>query len=491
MDLDPDPSLLAGIGIGICLLVLALTSAVDAAFTSVSWRRLNTMLADRASRSRVLAQFLQDPYRFKATLMLLNTSAILVSAALTLLVTQHFTFWAEIGALMALLLTILIISSALPKALALRDPQATVRMLAGTISRMAWLLWPLVSLVSLLTRPLGRLAHSDSVTHTPLVLAEELRSLVDAGEEEGLLEHDEREMIEGVFSFGETLVREVMVPRVYMVALDISATLDEALDTIIREGHSRIPVYDETIDNVVGVLYAKDLLPALRSSARETSLAELVRPVRFVPEAMKLDALLKELQQSKVHIAMIVDEYGGTAGLVTIEDLIEEIVGEIQDEYDVEEPFIQVLSDSEMVVDARTLIEDINDRLREEQIALALAKHEADRIGGLVYEHLGRVPRVSDEVVLENAVITVLSMKGVRPQKLRLTYQCPLSLPEPEAAPEPAPTLVGANGNGGFNGVMDGTVFEFTSDVEPNRGMRAAYATARLHRTYYRGNDRA
>src|SRR5262249_30352080 len=152
----------------------------------------------------------------------------------------------------------------------------------------------------------------------------------------------ERQMIEGIFSFGDTVVREVMVPRVDIVALDETAPLDEALETVISHGHSRIPVYHETIDQIVGILYAKDLLPGLRAGRQDMVIAGLLRPPHFVPETMKVDMLLKDLQARKVHVAIVVDEYGGTAGLVTIEDLLEEIVGDIQDEYDVEEPLVRL-----------------------------------------------------------------------------------------------------------------------------------------------------
>ncbi|MFN8568304.1 MAG: hemolysin family protein [Kouleothrix sp.] len=232
-------------------------------------------------------------------------------------------------------------------------------------------------------------------------------------------------MIEGIFSFGDTIVREVMVPRVDIVALGEDAALDAALDLLIAHGHSRLPVYHETIDQIVGVLYAKDLLPWLRVSQRESAprgdllRSGLLRPPYFVPETMKVDALLKDLQARKVHLAIVVDEYGGTAGVVTIEDLLEEIVGEIQDEYDAEEPSVRFVAEGELVTDARVLLDDLNDLT-----GLHLDSAEADRIGGLVYERLGRVPKVGDEVQLADGVlITVQSVEGLRPRQLRLTYQ--------------------------------------------------------------------
>jgi CBS domain containing-hemolysin-like protein len=421
-----------------CLLLLALLSAVDTAFTSISWHRLQALLADRAARSRPLARLIQDPARFKATVLLLQSSAAVTAAAFLLHLTSGLAVWQQIGSLLLLVLFNMTVGVALARALVARNPQAVVLALAGPVSRVVWLCGPLIALSTLLARPLARLVGGSETERAaaPLVIEEELRSLVDAGEEEGVLEHDEREMLESVFTFTETIVREVMVPRVDILALEVSSSLDEALDLVIREGHSRIPVYDETIDHIVGILYAKDLLPALRHSQFDRDLLSLLRPVQLVPETLKTDVLLKELQQARVHMAVVVDEYGGTAGLVTLEDLVEEIVGEIQDEYDDEEPLIEVLSETEMIVDARASLEEINN-----YIEFAPPSSGTERVGGLVYEHLGRVPRVGDEIVLDDVVLTVLSMKGVRPQKVRLELR---RVPELHYAPLPQPAAVPA-----------------------------------------------
>jgi CBS domain containing-hemolysin-like protein len=325
----------------------------------------------------------------------------------------------RIGGLALLLLLIMIFSEALPKALAIREPTRAAQLLAGPMAFITRAVWPLISVINLLTSPLVQLVSGSQATHLPLVTEEELRLLVNVGEEEGLIEPDEREMIEGIFTFGDTVVREVMIPRVDIVALEATATLDEALEMVIGRGHSRIPVYQETIDRVVGILYAKDLLPSLRAGQRDLALARLLRPPHFVPEMMKVDALLRDLQTRKVHLAIVVDEYGGTAGLVTIEDLLEEIVGDIQDEYDVEEPSVQFVGPGELVADARVLIDDIN-----HMTGLELASEESDRIGGIVFEQLGRVPQVGDEVhPAEGVTITVLSIDGLRLRQLRLSYQ--------------------------------------------------------------------
>lgn len=412
---DPEPSLIV-IGIGLCMLVLAFTSAIDASFTSISRHRLNVLLSEGGSRARrAVSRLIDDPYRFKSTVIFLNISTTIIATALTLHLSAGLSLWRQVGSLTLLLLLVLVFSEALPKALAIRNPDATALALARPLRIVSQILWPAIALVNLITGPLVKLVSGRRSYPSPLVTEEELRLLVNVGEEEGVIEHEEREMIEGVIAFGNTLLREIMVPQVDIVAIEVDTSLDKALDVVVARGHSRIPVYNETINQIVGILYAKDLIPALRGQDRDMPINSLLRPAHFVPETMRVNALLEDLQRRKVHMAIMVDEYGNTAGLATIEDLIEQIVGEIQDEYDTEDPSIQPIGEGEYVVDGRVSIDDVN-YLTD----LELTSDSADRIGGLVYEQLGRVPRVGDELVLEHATVTVLSVKGVRPQKLRI-----------------------------------------------------------------------
>lgn len=412
---DPEPSLLL-IGVGLCLLVLAFTSAVDAAFTTISRHRLNALLSDGRGRSRrAAARLMDDPYHFKSTVIFLNTSSLITATGLTLGISSRQGAWAVVGSLVGLFVAALVVGEVIPKALAVRNPTGAAMMLAGPMSALARLLWPLIVLINFPTRPLYRLLSGKDSPPAPLVTQEELRLLVNVGEEEGLIEHEERAMIESVITFGDTLVREIMVPRVDIIGLERHTTLAETLDIVSSSGHSRIPVYDNTIDTVIGIVYAKDLIPAMRTGSPDMTINGLLRPPHFVPETMKVNALLEDLQRRKVHMAIIVDEYGGTAGLATIEDLIEQIVGEIQDEYDTGDPSVQPVSDGEYIVDTRVLIADINDLL-----GLNLVPEDAERIGGLIYERLGRVPRAGDVVDLGEATATVLSVKGVRAQKLRI-----------------------------------------------------------------------
>jgi putative hemolysin len=224
-------------------------------------------------------------------------------------------------------------------------------------------------------------------------------------------------MINAVIELGERRLHEVMVPRIAITGLPASATLEEAIDKVVDEGHSRIPIYEESIDEVVGILYAKDLLPFLKAaSGPRPALRTLLRPPVFVPESMTIDDLLHEFQRRKVHIAIVLDEYGGTAGLVTIEDLLEEIVGEIQDEYDTEEPMVVRLSESEARVDGRA---DIDDLVELFDIDLGLDDDdEYDTVGGLIYHRIGGVPSPGDQVDVDGLQLTVESTDGRRVGKV-------------------------------------------------------------------------
>jgi CBS domain containing-hemolysin-like protein len=224
------------------------------------------------------------------------------------------------------------------------------------------------------------------------------------------------EMIAGIFDLSETWVREVMVPRMDIVALPLETPLRAALDAIIDAGHSRIPVYRGTIDEIAGVLYAKDLLPVLRDGRMDQPLTGLLRPAHFVPESKPVDALLSDLQHRRVHMAIVVDEFGGTAGLVTIEDLIEEIVGEIEDEYDVATtPRVERVSEDEVICHAGVDIDDINDLMD-----IHLPTGDVDTLAGLVFTRLGKVPEVGERALFEDAEIEVLALDGRRIHQVRV-----------------------------------------------------------------------
>ncbi len=223
-------------------------------------------------------------------------------------------------------------------------------------------------------------------------------------------------MIYSIFQFADTLAREVMVPRIDMLALDVETPIQEAVKAMLAAGHSRIPVYAETIDSIVGLLYAKDLLRVWHEGAAAGALRDILRPAYFVPEAIALDKLLANLQQQRIHMAIVVDEYGGTAGLVTLEDIVEEIVGEIRDEYDAAEELpYQQLGEDEYLFDGGIDIDDVNDLLETQ-----LPNDDADTLGGYIYGQLGRVPGAGDQVTHDGLTMEVQSVLGRRIRKVRV-----------------------------------------------------------------------
>jgi putative hemolysin len=312
-------------------------------------------------------------------------------------------------------LVTLVLGSLVPEAVGSRRADQIARWAVGPMRLLVLFFSPLVTGMISLSRALAAAFGSSGMVN--VYTEEEIMTLLDAGEKEGTIENEEKEMIYSVLQFGDKLAREVMIPRIDVVALDIDTPLDEALTTFLESGHSRIPVYEDSIDHIKGLLYAKDLLNVLKSPDARKPIKDLIRNAFFVPESKQADLLLKELQTSKIHMAVVVDEYGGTAGLVTIEDLLEEIVGDIQDEYDLHEESEYVQnSPDEYTVDASINLTDFNDLLEVE-----LPNDDSDTLGGFIFTQLGRVPEVGERVEYENLLMRVESLDGRRIRKVHVT----------------------------------------------------------------------
>lgn len=295
--------------------------------------------------------------------------------------------------------------------LALRSPEVWAIRLRRLVGGSALIFAPLAWLLQRIARKLGPASEDGH----PLVTEEEIMTLVDAGEEEGVIEEEEKAMIYSIFQLDNTLAREVMIPRIDILAFDQSTSLDDATDELLRSGHSRAPVYASSIDNVVGLIYIKDLLAAWRAGNKDCKIGELMREAYFVPEAKKLDDLLAEMQAKRIHMAVVVDEYGGTAGVVTIEDIVEEIVGEILDEYDfAEESPYERLGKGEYRFSGGIDIDDVN------QITGAnLSKENSETLGGFIYSELGRVPSPGEVLEAGGLRLIVEEIIGRRIHKVR------------------------------------------------------------------------
>lgn len=330
--------------------------------------------------------------------------------------------WSERVAFLIILppaaLLLLLVGHQLPSAVVAGRAEIVAILITPVMWGLISMLAPLLRLTHSLSQQVGKLLGGSG--ETTLITEEEIKTLVDAGSEVGVIEDEEKDMIYSVFKFGDTVVRELMVPRIDIVALDVEASIDQALDKIIQAGHSRIPVYEETIDNIKGVLYAKDLLSLWRSNQQDSKLVNILREPYFVPESKKADELLEDLRSRETHIAIVIDEYGGTAGLVTIEDLLEVIVGDIRDEYDFfEEADYEMISETEYICNAGISLDDLNELLE-----IGLPTDENDTLGGYIFSQLGKIPEIGDKVIANGVEMEVLTLKGrrrinkVRVQKL-------------------------------------------------------------------------
>ncbi len=419
------------------ILCAAFFNLAEGALLSVNRMVLRRLREEGDPRARVAYRLLEDPGQLLTTLLAGNTianvgaSVLATSVALSLLGRRG----GEWAAFLGTILLLLIVAEIAPKTLAVRHADRVALWVAGPVSAVARVLTPLIRFLSLLATALIRPFGATVTTRAPLVTEEQLRFLVQVGEEEGVIEEAEREMIHSIFEFGDTLVREVMRPRIDIVAIPAEATINEALGLIMEHGHSRLPVYEGSVDHIVGVVYIKDLLPAIRQGRLDQPVREVSRPPFFVPETKKVNDLFKELQRRKVSMAIVLDEYGGTAGLVTMEDLLEEIVGEIQDEYDLEEKPIQLIDDRTAVVNARTPIHEVN-----EALDLQLPSEDVDTIAGLVYTLFGRVPAQGEAVTVDGTELRVEKTLGQRITKVRITRLPPASSPEEPTLSRRTPT---------------------------------------------------
>jgi len=418
-DLDPD-SWSSIVFLIVFLLLTAVASLAEGALNSISRLRFKHLREEGVAKASAVDQLLERRNVLLSTVLAVKTAAIVASTTLATLMAIEYLpgSWGVSAVAIGVALVVLTFGEIIPKALAAQDAEKAAAYATKPLEVLALVLWPLLAIIGWLTNAFVHFLGGRKGATVPLVTEEELQMLLTVGEEEGVIEEDEREMIHGIFQLEETTAREIMVPRIDIVATSVNSSIQEAIDLIVGRGYSRIPVYEDSIDNIVGVLYAKDILRCLRDGCKTQGIREILRPAHFIPETKRIDELLHELQQEKVHMAIIIDEYGGTAGLVTIEDLLEEIVGEIQDEYDREEAQVERVSADEAIVDSKLGIGHL-----DEMFGVKVEDEDFDTIGGFVYNQLGKIPSVGDEVTLDDLTISVLSTVGRRIKKLRIVRE--------------------------------------------------------------------
>lgn len=436
------------LGLLAMLVVAGLASASETALNSVSRISIRRYSEAGDQRAQLIKRLIHDPNTYLTTILILNSVAVIIASTLaTLIALDVFSSYGEVISTVALALIVLIFCEIAPKTAAVQNPERWARVLAVPIFYIYTAMRPVIAALTWLTSGLVRLLGGRTVRRGPYVTEEDLRMLVDVGEEEGVLEEDEKEILHAVFGFGDKSVREIMVPRIDMVTIEADEPIDDGVGLILQGGQSRIPVYSESIDNVIGVLYAKDLLRVLATGNRPNTVRSLVRPAYFVPETKHLDDLLHELQQERVHMAIVNDEYGQVAGLVTIEDLVEEILGDIQDEYDREETLYEKIGEDEYLVDAKISIDDFN-----ELLDTSLLSEDYDTLAGFLYSRLDKIPSVGDVVRDADVTYTVLGTRGRRITKVKVvrgtagatppdSTQTPQRTTVVAAAPDAPPTL--------------------------------------------------
>jgi len=328
--------------------------------------------------------------------------------------------WPALGLLTLASLVLLVLEFTV-EGLILPRAEGLALRFSGLASGLDLLLSPISAiLMQLLGSPTMLESRINAVTE------DELKSWVETGQADGGLEQGERRMIYSIFQFGDTLAREIMVPRIDVQALEINTPVEEAMQSLTSTGHSRVPVYETSVDHVVGLLYAKDLLRAGLEGKNLTSIRSLLRPAYFVPEAKKVDELLREMQARSVHMALVVDEYGGIAGLVTLEDIVEEIVGEIRDEYDESEELLyQPVGENEYIFQGRIDLANFNEVMNSN-----LTKDVADTLGGFIYGQIGRVPVGGEQIEIDNLILKVEQVSGRRIRTVRATTRA--AIPETE-----------------------------------------------------------
>ena len=419
--MDPGSSILLILFV-VFILLTAFVAAAEAVLASINRARLRVLLERGVSRARAIQSIVEAPHRSLTALVILDNLGLAAAAAVgALWLAQLTAGWALAVDIALLALVVFLATEIIPKAIAARWPEAVAAFVAGPVDLLATILSPLIGLLIALRATVPATTDEAEEESSVVMTEEELRLLVDAPGAERI-DQDEKKMIAGIFELSEMVAREVMVPRIDIVALDVETPAHRAIDLFVECGHSRLPVYEDSIDNIIGVLYIKDLVKFFRDGQLDRPVREMLRPAHFIPETKRVDELLADLQASKVHIAIVVDEYGGTAGLVTIEDLLEEIVGEIQDEYDLEGPSMERINDHEVIFDARVDIDDVN-RL----LGLDLPSEETDTLGGLIYSQLGKVPVAGDEVRLDGVSLTVLSVARRRIERVKVSRVSPPS----------------------------------------------------------------
>lgn len=411
----------------------AFFAASEMAIVSVRQARLKPLVDDGNKAAIIISKFLEEPSKLLATIQIGITFAGFLASAIgaqtlsnSLAVTLRSLNIPIISGSATVIATLivtavigfftLVLGELVPKRLALEKSDKIALFVAKPIKILSKITAPAVKMLSFTTNVVARLLGGSNTVDNSQITEEEIRLMINVGEEKGIFQETETNMINSIFEFDDTAAKEVMTPRTDIIAVDVDATIDEILEVIVEENFSRIPVYENSIDNIIGLLYVKDLFALIKKSTEwEICLRDLIRPAYFVPEYKKIDELFKEMQKSKTHIAIVIDEYGGTAGLITIEDLLEEIVGNIFDEYDDVVLEYEQLDENTYLVNGMLSISEINDLMH-----LDMPEEEFDTISGMILSLSGKMPEVGDEVQFDDIALRVEEVDDKRISKIKI-----------------------------------------------------------------------
>ena len=401
----------------IALLVLsALFSSSETALTTVNRIRIRTLAGQGDKRAMTLLAVLQNPEKMLSVILIGNNVVNLYASSLATTVTLSLFGSKMVGVATGILtLAVLVFGEVAPKTMASRNAEQIALRAAGPVKVLMWLFTPLVFVVNNLARLVMKLFGADRPGKRELMTAEELRTIVQVGHEDGVIENSERKMIDNVFDFGDRSARDIMIPRIDMTCLDMEAGYDELMEVVREEKYTRIPVYKESADTIVGILNIKDLL--FRAQDKPFRIAELMRKPLFTYEQKKTSELMVEMRKNYTNLAIVLDEYGVTAGMVTMEDILEEIVGEIRDEYDRdEEKSIRRIAPNTYLIEGNVKIDDVNEVLQ-----LHLASEDYESIGGYVLEQLEHFPKEGECVTKGGISFTVTRMEQTRIAEVKLS----------------------------------------------------------------------
>ncbi|MDD5645188.1 MAG: hemolysin family protein [bacterium] len=412
--------------LGILILFSAFFSGVETALTSMTKLRIKQLIGKEGKKSEILNIWVKKSDKLLVTILVGNNIVNIGAASMGALVADKLFAHAPMGMTIAIswfAVTFLILTfgEIIPKSFARKHAEGISIFCLPYLNAISVFLTPVNKIFMFIVKVFMRIIGTDYQVLPTKITEEEIRTFVDVGEKEGVIPREEKELIHSIFEFGDKIVREIMTPRVDIIAVSEDESVEAAKNIVRKTLFSKIPVYGKDMDDIKGVFYAKDLIAARTPSDSSDGfkLADIMRDALFIPKTKRISDLMKEMQKKKVHIAIVLDEYGGTSGLVTLEDIIEEIVGEIQDEFDTDENYYTEINENEYIFDAKMPISEANEYLSK---GARLPENENyDSIGGFITTHLGRIPSRGEKIAMENFSMEIIDADDKSVKKVKVT----------------------------------------------------------------------